>query len=111
MGIQINLRKKTKSEDGKYEYDFNIQKWDRQVGTSVFCYKKVREMNRDIIIISPLGQNTVMGFLRDYINSGEDFSSNKMFLGMDIAFKDWTDTFEHNIEELNKAREKFHLVL
>ena len=109
--VQIELRNKTKREDGKYEYSFNVQKWDRKAcGTSVFlfCYKKIGQMNKNITVISSLGQNTVMGFLRGYVNSGADFSSDKMFLGMDIAFKNWTDTYEHNIEELNKAREELN---
>jgi hypothetical protein len=33
-----------------------------------------------------------------------------MFLGAKFAFKDWNDTYENQIDELNKTRNEFFLI-
>ena len=66
--------------------------------------------SKDVCIISSLGYNTVNGFLRDYLANKKTIDSSKMFLGAKFAFKDWNDTYENQIDELNKTRDEFFLI-
>ena len=62
------------------------------------------------MFVSSLGYNTVHGFLRDYLATRKTIDSSKMFLGAKFAFKDWNDTYENQIAELNKTRNEFFLI-
>lgn len=106
MSFSITLNKTALRSDGKREYYFTISKIFRDTyGRYSYTMKK-----QDVCIISSLGYNTVDGFLRDYLANKNEISGSKMFLGAKFAFKDWNDTYENQIDELNKTRNEFYLV-
>jgi hypothetical protein len=104
--FSITLNKTALRSDGKREYYFTISK---MLKDTYGRYKYPVE-TQDVCIISSLGYNTVNGFLRDYLVSKKTINSNKMFLGAKFAFKDWNDTYENQIDELNKTRDEFFLI-
>ena len=85
----LTISKMLKDTYGKYKYPVETQ---------------------DVCIVSSLGYNTVNGFLRDYLATRKTIDSSKMFLGAKFAFKDWNDTYENQIAELNKTRNEFFLI-
>lgn len=103
--FSIALNKTALRSDGKREYYFTISKMLRD---TYGRYSYPIE-SKDVCIISSLGYNTVNGFLRDYLANKKTISGNKMFLGAKFAFKDWNDTYENQIDELNKTRDEFFL--
>lgn len=104
--FSIALNKTALRGDGKREYHFTISKMLKDTyGRYTYPIE-----SQDVCIISSLGYNTVNGFLRDYLANKKTISSSKMFLGAKFAFKDWNDTYENQIDELNKTRDEFFLV-
>ena len=106
MSFRITLNKTALRSDKKREYYFTISKMLKDTYRS---YSYPIE-SQDVCIISSLGYNTVNGFLRDYLADKKTISGNKMFLGAKFAFKDWNDTYENQIDELNKTRAEFFLI-
>ena len=106
MSFRITLNKTALRSDKKSEYYFTISKMLKDTYRS---YSYPIE-SQDVCIISSLGYNTVNGFLRDYLADKKTISGNKMFLGAKFAFKDWNDTYENQIDELNKTRAEFFLI-
>lgn len=104
--FSIALNKTALRGDGKREYYFTISK---MLKDTYGRYSYPIE-SKDVCIISSLGYNTVNGFLRDYLVSKRTIDSSKMFLGAKFAFKDWNDTYENQIDELNKTRDEFFLI-
>ena len=104
--FNIALNKTALRGDGKREYYFTISK---MLKDTYGRYSYPIE-SKDVCIISSLGYNTVNGFLRDYLANKKTIDSNKMFLGAKFAFKDWNDTYENQIDELNKTRAEFFLI-
>ena len=94
--FSITLNRTALRSDGKREYYFTIF--------------KIPVETQDVCIVSSLGYNTVNGFLRDYLATKKTIDSDKMFLGAKFAFKDWNDTYENQIDELNKTRDEFFLI-
>lgn len=107
MIYSVVLNKTAIRSDGKREYYFTIE---RIFKDTYGRYTYPMTEKQDVCIISSLGYNTVNGFLRDYIASKKTINSSKMFLGAKFAFKDWNDTYENQIDELNKTRNEFFLV-
>lgn len=105
FNIELN-KVVTARGDGKREYHVTITK---MIKDTYGRYKYPIE-TQDVCIVSSLGYNTVHGFLRDYLASKKTINSSKMFLGAKFAFKDWNDTYENQIDELNKTRDEFFLV-
>ena len=104
--FNIALNKTALRGDGKREYYFTISKMLKDTyGRYSYSIE-----SKDVCIISSLGYNTVNGFLRDYLANKKTIDSNKMFLGAKFAFKDWNDTYENQIDELNKTRAEFFLI-
>lgn len=106
MSFRITLNKTALRSDKKREYYFTISKMLKDTYGS---YSYPIE-SQDVCIISSLGYNTVNGFLRDYLADKKTISGSKMFLGAKFAFKDWNDTYENQIAELNKTRAEFFLI-
>lgn len=104
--FSIVLNKTALRSDRKREYYFTISKMFKD---AYGRYSYPIE-SKDICIISSLGYNTVNGFLRDYLANKKNINSSKMFLGAKFAFKDWNDTYENQIDELNKTRNEFFLI-
>lgn len=104
--FSIALNKTALRGDGKREYYFTISK---MLKDTYGRYSYPIE-SQDVCIISSLGYNTVNGFLRDYLADKKTISGSKMFLGAKFAFKDWNDTYENQIAELNKTRTEFFLL-
>jgi hypothetical protein len=104
--FSITLNKTALRSDGKREYYFTISK---MLKDTYGRYKYTVE-TQDVCIISSLGYNTINGFLRDYLVNKKTINSSKMFLGAKFAFKDWNDTYENQIDELNKTRDEFFLI-
>lgn len=107
MIYSVVLNKTAIRSDGKREYYFTIERIFKDI-YGRYTYPMTTE-KQDVCIISSLGYNTVNGFLRDYIASKKPIGS-KMFLGAKFAFKDWNDTYENQIDELNKTRNEFFLI-
>ena len=105
--FSITLNKTALRSDGKREYYFTISKILKNTYGRYSCPPIETQ---DVCIVSSLGYNTVNGFLRDYLVTKKTIDSNKMFLGAKFAFKDWSDTYENQIDELNKTRDEFFLV-
>ena len=104
--FNIALNKTALRGDGKREYYFTISKMLKDTyGRYSYSIE-----SKDVCIISSLGYNTVNGFLRDYLANKKTIDNNKMFLGAKFAFKDWNDTYENQIDELNKTRAEFFLI-
>lgn len=104
--FSITLNKTALRSDGKREYYFTISKMLKDTyGRYTYPIE-----SQDVCIISSLGYNTVHGFLRDCLTHKKTIDSSKMFLGAKFAFKDWNDTYENQIDELNKTRDEFFLV-
>ena len=104
--FSIALNKTALRGDRKREYYFTISK---MLKDAYGRYSYPIE-SKDVCIISSLGYNTVNGFLRDYLANKKTINSSKMFLGAKFAFKNWDDTYENQIDELNKARDEFFLI-
>lgn len=103
--FSVALNKTALRGDGKREYYFTISKMLKDTyGRYTYPIE-----SQDVCIISSLGYNTVHGFLRDYLTHKKTIDSSKMFLGAKFAFKDWNDTYENQIDELNKTRNEFFL--
>ena len=103
--FSIELNKTALRGDGKREYYFTISKMLKDTyGRYTYPIE-----SQDVCIVSSLGYNTVHGFLRDYLASKKTIDSSKIFLGAKFAFKDWSDTYENQIDELNKTRDEFFL--
>ena len=107
MIYSIVLNKTAIRSDRKREYYFTIE---RIFKDAYGRYTYPMTEKQDVCVISSLGYNTVHGFLRDYIASKKTIDSDKMFLGAKFAFKDWNDTYENQIDELNKTRDEFFLI-
>jgi hypothetical protein len=107
MIYSIVLNKTALRSDGKREYYFTISKMLKDI-YGRYTYPMTE--TQDVCIISSLGYNTVNGFLRDYLVNKKTINSSKMFLGAKFAFKDWNDTYENQIDELNKTRNEFFLI-
>lgn len=105
--FSIALNKTALRGDGKREYYFTISKILKNT-YGRYSYPPIEK--QDVCIISSLGYNTVNGFLRDYLVTKKTIDSSKMFLGAKFAFKDWNDTYENQIDELNKTRNEFFLI-
>mgnify|MGYP003412453791 FL=1 len=107
MIYSIVLNKTALRSDGKREYYFTIERIFKDI-YGRYTYPMTEK--QDVCIISSLGYNTVHGFLRDYIASKTTMASSKMFVGAKFAFKNWNDTYENQIDELNKTRDEFFLI-
>lgn len=107
MIYSIVLNNTAIRSDGKREYYFTIERILKDI-YGRYTYPMTEK--QDVCIISSLGYNTVHGFLRDYLVSRKTIDSSKMFLGAKFAFKDWNDTYENQIDELNKTRNEFFLI-
>ncbi len=107
MIYSVVLNKTAIRSDGKREYYFTVERIFKDI-YGRYTYPMTEK--QDVCIISSLGYNTVNGFLRDYIASKKTIDSGKMFLGAKFAFKDWNDTYENQIDELNKTRNEFFLI-
>lgn len=105
--FNIALNKTALRGDGKREYYFTISKILKNT-YGRYSYPPIE--TQDVCIVSSLGYNTVHGFLRDYLATKKTIDSSKMFLGAKFAFKDWNDTYENQIDELNKTRNEFFLI-